>query len=479
MRRYVAVFGLLLILLLLVASGCSKKNIECETKADCSQGACYTARCIDNKCIKAWDDDCCGNNKCEESESMCSCSADCGRCEAPPGTEFTYLSYQCIDDECLIDTKQSSEKTITETKDFGRFNAIFTLNYREPLNVRTTPITATFELLSVDANVEKPTISKIQIIGTIDRKEIVFAEKDVNRPMWNVGDKVSVDIPITYDFSETPELEIDLAFKVFYEDTFIRDEPLVEQNEYLKKVRSQFILVDPGRDYECEPDQCDDGNPCSTDFCIEGTMICDHTYSNGCCGNYQCETGESKCNCPSDCGTCGAEVTDFLAYGCYKNNCVVMEKEGVVESQTISNTKSFGQFILILKSYIEQPFNINKANFTQQIIMESIEADNLVPPVIITRLSLLSGDKEIGEISPNEPLYFISDTMSVDIPITLSIVTYQEELATTLRVYYQYVLSERTNEKDINGDYIYEDVTYRDFKDVPFKEKVSFIKPVA
>jgi hypothetical protein len=60
--------------------------------------------------------------------------------------------------------------------------------------------------------------------------------------------------------------------------------------------------VDCGGD--CEPCEtgcgdCDDGNPCTTDRCID--EVCTHQPITPCCGNDICESSENSESCPADC----------------------------------------------------------------------------------------------------------------------------------------------------------------------------------
>lgn len=49
---------------------------------------------------------------------------------------------------------------------------------------------------------------------------------------------------------------------------------------------------------EC-PSGCDDFNACTQDYCEDG--VCRHDPIRPCCGNGQCEEGESVVGCPEDC----------------------------------------------------------------------------------------------------------------------------------------------------------------------------------
>jgi hypothetical protein len=74
---------------------------------------------------------------------------------------------------------------------------------------------------------------------------------------------------------------------------------------------------------EC-PSSCDDGNPCTKDFCSEETdYFCLHEPIAPCCGNSECEESEDWSACPEDCSepecelSCGScEIPDEEACSC-------------------------------------------------------------------------------------------------------------------------------------------------------------------
>jgi len=53
------------------------------------------------------------------------------------------------------------------------------------------------------------------------------------------------------------------------------------------------------------PSSCDDGNPCTRDYCSFATNYgCRHDPITPCCGNGICESGENCETCSQDCGEC-------------------------------------------------------------------------------------------------------------------------------------------------------------------------------
>jgi hypothetical protein len=51
----------------------------------------------------------------------------------------------------------------------------------------------------------------------------------------------------------------------------------------------------------CDGKSCDDGNVCTNNDCDPTTGVCSNPPIVPCCGNYECESGETNQNCPGDC----------------------------------------------------------------------------------------------------------------------------------------------------------------------------------
>ncbi|MEM4272333.1 MAG: hypothetical protein QXH30_01990 [Candidatus Bilamarchaeaceae archaeon] len=55
-------------------------------------------------------------------------------------------------------------------------------------------------------------------------------------------------------------------------------------------------------------ENCNDGNPCTTDSCNTSSGQCAHSTIHSCCGNGICESGENCASCANDCGCAAGEV---------------------------------------------------------------------------------------------------------------------------------------------------------------------------
>ncbi len=80
----------------------------------------------------------------------------------------------------------------------------------------------------------------------------------------------------------------------------------------------------------CESNSdCSDGDSLTTDVCAGAgrcTATCENLTS---CGDGTCDDSESKCSCPSDCGTCSESISSIFEMTCIGNSCKQMLKAGV------------------------------------------------------------------------------------------------------------------------------------------------------
>lgn len=87
-----------------------------------------------------------------------------------------------------------------------------------------------------------------------------------------------------------------------------------------------ILLFVPGLLGKC-PESCDDGNPCTKDFCSRKTGFqCKHEPIIPCCGNELCEEGEDFSSCPEDCPNCDDDnVCTDDSYDYQSQSCIHKE----------------------------------------------------------------------------------------------------------------------------------------------------------
>lgn len=95
--------GVLLLSLILV-SGCVQKEKECNTSPDCLSKTCFEVKCQNNACAYSPLTGCCGNEKCESAEAYENCPADCPSCDdTNECTEdsFDYHEQKCVNEPII------------------------------------------------------------------------------------------------------------------------------------------------------------------------------------------------------------------------------------------------------------------------------------------------------------------------------------------------------------------------------------------
>lgn len=72
---------------------------------------------------------------------------------------------------------------------------------------------------------------------------------------------------------------------------------------------------------------CSDGDPSTTDYCAEVGTCNAYCFNLGECGNGICSSGENRCNCSADCGSCeGTTALPCRKFGCVGATCTEVWK---------------------------------------------------------------------------------------------------------------------------------------------------------
>ncbi len=95
-KRLLICFTVIMVLGLFL-SGCAEK--ECKVAEDCMSKTCFNAKCKENACTYSPIAECCGNERCDQSESYEGCSVDCPNCD--DNNECTTDSFDYHTQECV------------------------------------------------------------------------------------------------------------------------------------------------------------------------------------------------------------------------------------------------------------------------------------------------------------------------------------------------------------------------------------------
>ncbi|MBW3002760.1 hypothetical protein KY338_06390 [Candidatus Woesearchaeota archaeon] len=423
-------FFLLFILLALVLSGCEKA--ECELDSDCLKPH-FTGACLDGKCVYSPIPGECGNGICDESETKCTCPADCGICAGPSGP----FELVCVGDLCLEGIPDSKVKPQISTEELsaGGDKIRLTTEYNQPFNVLKDTFNIKISLSTpTDRNADRK-ISKITLVGEIDRQTIPLAEVNLNRPLWpgsEISAELIVDFPTAEKQGEVSNLELQITYDYLTGTTTMAPKSVVVKNRY---GRVTFNWVKPSTLYPC-PESCDDGNAGTQDICDASTkFFCEHRPIPGVCGNYVCDANENPCTCPVDCGPC-ADGGTYITFACINNACVAQLKGGISqESQSLFDDRKIGAFHLQNNYDYPDPFNVAENKLGLDFNMYDKNED--VKDVKITTIRVFEGTNELASADPNLALPDTGSTGLVEITIPPQA---QPEIAKSLnlKVWFEY-----------------------------------------
>lgn len=260
----------------------------------------------------------------------------------------------------------------------------------------------------------------------------------------------------------------------------------IESKYKLKLIIPAIILVAAifslsGCGGECKKDSDCAAGSCFNVKCAD--KKCVKTAIPDCCGNKKCEEGENKCSCEEDCEKCagapkvmsGSREKDakYLEYLCISRECVLsVGKESVKETRLIDE-KELSFFTLETAVAFNQPFNIGKDSFRFRISLKDAK-DDLVYPVKISSIKLLSGETLLGETFLTSQFDAVGDTIETEFPVAYQAAGLEEEKYVSFKLDYEY--AKKVKEITAEGA-VYTDKTVRDSYENRFKSKLFFLNP--
>lgn len=432
--------GILIVSLLLTA--CAKEGEVCRTAADCKarNPQAFTAECIDRTCVYNPIPNVIGNSVCDSGETKCTAPQDCGQCSGNvPGSQ--YLTQSCYQDQCLADIMPAKVKPVylsSEARSGGNTFRVQT-TYNNPFNLKK-------DLFRIQVALTQSAASQHRIISaelngiTADRRTVLLASKDINKPIWP-GQSLTEDLILEYP---TTELEGELRTLTLTIRYSYSTQTTSRESTFQVRYPSNFIYVNPNVQYPCPP-SCDDGNRGTRDYCgPETNHFCKHDPLPGVCGNYICETGETQCSCPQDCGPCMGSVGTFVELTCRGSSCVGVLKPGMrQEPNSLFDERRLGPMQLTNTYTFNNPFNTAHDVFALNFDVYSMgDAQDLT----IETIRLLDGSQIIAEQDVNQ---HISDTLSVEVSVPAQ-AQHETERNVNLGVWYRYTRADKQTRANYN-----------------------------
>lgn len=247
---------ILLISLISFISGCAQK--ECRRDSQCNQLSCHTAACVENTCVYTAIPDCCGNNKCELSETRCTCSVDCQpACVGDVILEKTlyknvtsdYLKYVCNDEQmCEVQVKQELQKpvTVVDLRKMPKLTLDMELFYNQPFDIVNDKMKVTVRLKDVDKRIKLPVvIKKIQVISGQE----LMGSRNINEKLTSVDAYTTIEMPVTAEIDGRQD-ERQVRVKIEYDiQEFKTDNDINQIRDTIEKTFSDKIMfVETGVD---------------------------------------------------------------------------------------------------------------------------------------------------------------------------------------------------------------------------------------
>jgi hypothetical protein len=451
MKRWIII---LLIIGLVLLVSCKKK--VCEKDIDCKAKPHFTVACVDYNCSYYPKPNECGNLKCETGENRCTCPDDCGPCEGPyKGSTKLVMACETGTNECKTDVSPERQKPklisqeVTQAGDRFRVTA----ELKDPANLRKDTAKITIALIQTSTSNSLHKIKRISLTGELAKQPVTILEKTLERNIWTAGTEYSLQTDIPYLFHGKPNEDGDfnkLTILVDYEYTQTTGTQTALKTTTLKIPIKDIIITwaEPTAKPPCP--NCDDNNPATSDACgPETNYLCQNTPIPNTCGNFACETGETKCTCAKDCGPC-AGSTKFLTYSCKESKCAPSIKtEITVNPQSKFDPRNTGTFTLHMTYKYNDPFSI--ATDTLTIDTQLYDLKEGISELSIDIIKIMDGTQELATSTTRTQFGKPGESPKKISMKIQNIARDEEEHPITLTYYYSY----KKGDKEEKGSWSY------------------------
>ena len=231
---------LLFVIAVLTLSSCTKP--ECKTSADCLTKTCNLPKCENKKCSYTLQRNCCGNRINESIENgkhgnQCTCPQDYGKCQGKGKIKVgsrtedaAYVHYSCNSEEqCVfdVDKKDIVPQNFLDSINPGFFKASIIVKYNKPFDVDKDSFEFIIKLDDFSKDAELPvTLTNIKLLLTSynSRQEQLISNKDMDNVLSNIGQSVTLKLPLNLNYKPKELEEIGLV-RYIIEYTFTKKVP--------------------------------------------------------------------------------------------------------------------------------------------------------------------------------------------------------------------------------------------------------------
>lgn len=212
-----------------------------------------------------------------------------------------------------------------------------------------------------------------------------------------------------------------------------------------------LMLLSGCKEKECKLNSDCEQKECFTTTCKDNECV--NRPIPNCCGNMMCEEGESWCSCKKDCvkeNPCEGKIvleelssgkkieTEYLEYMCDKDDaCTINFDRDKQRSVPLVFEKILSYFTLGVKVTVTKPFDIDNDKVLVEIEMKD-DKSQLIPPVKITEIQILGGERLYGSKSFSGSLNGVGDTFKGDVPISFEPDEVETEERLKIKVFYEY-----------------------------------------
>ncbi|MBI5393378.1 hypothetical protein HZA96_05905 [Candidatus Woesearchaeota archaeon] len=255
---------------------------------------------------------------------------------------------------------------------------------------------------------------------------------------------------------------------------------------FLLLIFSVFLFLSgcSSEEKENTKDTCKVDSDCAAKTCQKATCskekVCKYTPKDNCCGNNKCDLTENSCSCKEDCKpACEGQVqigekskkpvyAKYLEQKCdgegKASTCEVIIDEQFTTPQTVTTEKKLSDIKFGITTTYAKVIDPTKANIkvTVKIIDDS---PNLIFPVTIKSIKLLSGQLLLGQKDVDEVLTAVGEETTQPIKISYKPSICEEEKQVSIKIDYEY------NKKISSG----EDLQRLSLEE-KLAEKIGFVK---